>query len=170
MTGAATPYPARSSNNSEPPYEPMPTPHAWAGFRSRRISRRYPCRSRWSRLHSHPPCQPKDFARCIGRQTGPLRSGLFTPRTGRDHAMFIETEGTPNPATLKFLPGRDVMGFSTADFASPSLASRSPLASALFALPGISRVFLGSDFVTVTKTEDTDWPALKPQVLGAIME
>ena len=84
--------------------------------------------------------------------------------------MFIETEGTPNPATLKFLPGRDVMGSGTADFASPSLASRSPLASALFALPGISRVFLGSDFVTVTKTEDTDWPALKAQVLGAIME
>lgn len=84
--------------------------------------------------------------------------------------MFIETEGTPNPATLKFLPGRDVMGNGTADFASPALASRSPLAGALFTLPGISRVFLGSDFITITKTEDTDWQALKPQVLGAIME
>ena len=84
--------------------------------------------------------------------------------------MFIETEGTPNPATLKFLPGRDVMGAGTADFASPALATRSPLAGALFALPGISRVFLGSDFITVTKTEDTDWQALKPQVLGVVME
>ncbi len=84
--------------------------------------------------------------------------------------MFIETEGTPNPATLKFLPGRDVMGTGTADFASPDVAARSPLAGALFALPGISRVFLGADFITVTKTDETDWQALKPQVLGAIME
>ena len=84
--------------------------------------------------------------------------------------MFIETEGTPNPATLKFLPGRDVMGLATADFASPATAARSPLASALFDLEGVSRVFLGGDFITVTKGEGVDWPALKPQVLGAIME
>ncbi len=57
--------------------------------------------------------------------------------------MFIETEGTPNPATLKFLPGRDVMGDGTADFAGPDLAGRSPLATALFELPGVARVFLG---------------------------
>ena len=69
--------------------------------------------------------------------------------------MFIETEGTPNPATLKFLPGRYVMGAGTADFASPASAERSPLASALFALPGVARVFLGGDFITVTKTDDT---------------
>jgi Fe-S cluster biogenesis protein NfuA len=84
--------------------------------------------------------------------------------------MFIETEGTPNPATLKFLPGRDVMGASTADFASSEAARRSPLASALFTIPGISRVFLGNDFITVTKTEDEDWPELKPQVLGTLMD
>jgi len=84
--------------------------------------------------------------------------------------MFIETEGTPNPATLKFLPGRDVMGFSTADFASARSAERSPLASALFALPGVARVFLGGDFVSVTKTDEVDWPALKPRVLGTIMD
>jgi Fe-S cluster biogenesis protein NfuA len=84
--------------------------------------------------------------------------------------MFIETEGTPNPATLKFLPGRAVMGTSTADFASPEAAGRSPLASALFALPGVSRVFLGTDFITVTKTEDEAWQELKPQVLGTLME
>jgi Fe-S cluster biogenesis protein NfuA len=84
--------------------------------------------------------------------------------------MFIETEGTPNPATLKFLPGRDVMGAGTADFAAPDTAARSPLASALFALPGVARVFLGGDFITVTKSGDSAWQALKPQVLGTIME
>jgi len=84
--------------------------------------------------------------------------------------MFIETEGTPNPATLKFLPGRYVMGDGTADFASPASAERSPLAGALFALPGVARVFLGGDFITVTKTDDTSWQALKPQVLAAVME
>lgn len=84
--------------------------------------------------------------------------------------MFIETEGTPNPATLKFLPGRDVMGAGTADFATATAAERSPLATALFALPGVARVFLGGDFVTVTKSDVLSWQALKPQVLGAIME
>ncbi len=84
--------------------------------------------------------------------------------------MFIETEGTPNPATLKFLPGQEVMGFSTADFASSASAGRSPLASALFGLPGVARVFLGGDFITVTKTDDSDWFQVKPAVLAAIME
>ena len=84
--------------------------------------------------------------------------------------MFIETEGTPNPATLKFLPGRYVMGAGTADFASPLSAERSPLAGALFALPGVARVFLGGDFISVTKADETSWQALKPQVLAAIME
>jgi Fe-S cluster biogenesis protein NfuA len=84
--------------------------------------------------------------------------------------MFIETEGTPNPATLKFLPGRDVMGLSTADFASPVSAIRSPLATALFALPGVARVFLGGDFVTISKNDQISWQALKPQVLGVIMD
>ncbi len=85
--------------------------------------------------------------------------------------MFIETEPTPNPATLKFLPGIPVMGYAeTADFASPDAAGASPLAGALFALPGVARVFLGRDFVTVTKSNDAEWQALKPEVLGAIME
>ena len=84
--------------------------------------------------------------------------------------MFIETESTPNPATLKFLPGRDVMGEGTADFAAAEAADRSPLAAAIFALPGVTRVFLGGDFVTVTKSDAAAWQGLKPQVLGAIME
>ncbi len=84
--------------------------------------------------------------------------------------MFIETEGTPNPATLKFLPGIPVMPQGTADFPAPETAKTSPLAASLFALPGIARVFLGHDFITVTKSGDTEWQALKPQILGAIME
>jgi Fe-S cluster biogenesis protein NfuA len=85
-------------------------------------------------------------------------------------AMFIETEGTPNPATLKFLPGRDVMGAGTADFAAADTAARSPLAAAIFALNGVARVFLGGDFITVTKSDEIGWAALRPQVLGTIME
>ena len=86
--------------------------------------------------------------------------------------MFIETEATPNPATLKFLPGRDVLGDrGTADFTSTEeAAGRSPLAERLFGLGDVARVFFGSDFVTVTKTLDADWQMLRPQVLGAIME
>jgi Fe-S cluster biogenesis protein NfuA len=85
--------------------------------------------------------------------------------------MFIETESTPNPATLKFIPGREVMGArGTADFASPEAAARSPLASRIFALPGVARVFLGSDFVTVTQSGVADWQSLRPQVLGAVMD
>ncbi|MHB1303594.1 MAG: NifU family protein [Acidiphilium sp.] len=84
--------------------------------------------------------------------------------------MFIETDVTPNPATLKFLPGRDVLGHGSADFDSAEAATPSPLASVIFALPGVTRVFLGGDFVSVTKDDDIEWPALKPQVLGAIME
>jgi len=85
--------------------------------------------------------------------------------------MFIETEGTPNPATLKFLPGREVMGDrGTADFAGAESASRSPLAARIFALPGVARVFLGSDFVTVTEDGSQGWGVLRAQVLGAIAD
>jgi len=84
--------------------------------------------------------------------------------------MFIQTETTPNPATLKFLPGRAVMGDGTANFPSADSAQRSPLAQRLFGLPGVTGVFLGADFITVAKAEDIEWLALKPQVLGAIMQ
>ena len=84
--------------------------------------------------------------------------------------MFIQTESTPNPATLKFLPGVPVMGDSTANFSDSGAAQRSPLATRLFAIEGVSGVFLGSDFVTVTKGDDKEWDVLRPQVLGSIME
>jgi Fe-S cluster biogenesis protein NfuA len=84
--------------------------------------------------------------------------------------MFIQTESTPNPATLKFLPGREVMGEgAVADFPSIETAGRSPLARALFTVPEVSRVFFGADFISVTK-RDGDWKHLKPAILGAIME
>ncbi|BBU58076.1 MULTISPECIES: NifU family protein [Mameliella] len=84
--------------------------------------------------------------------------------------MFIQTESTPNPATLKFLPGHTVLDMGTADFPSAEAASASPLAQRLFAVEGVSGVFFGNDFVTVTKTDATDWDHLKPAILGAIME
>jgi Fe-S cluster biogenesis protein NfuA len=84
--------------------------------------------------------------------------------------MFIQTESTPNPATLKFLPGLTVLEAGTADFPSADAAGPSPLARRLFAVGGVSGVFLGSDFVTVTKGEGTEWDHIKPALLGAIME
>ena len=83
--------------------------------------------------------------------------------------MFIQTEATPNPATLKFLPGRAVMPDGTLDLRDVADAERSPLAQRLFGVSGVSGVFLGSDFITVTKS-DGEWPHLKPAILGAIME
>jgi len=83
--------------------------------------------------------------------------------------MFIQTEETPNPATLKFLPGRVVLDEGTRDFRSPDDAEVSPLASRIFSIDGVSGVFLGHDFVTVTR-DDAEWPHIKPAVLGAIME
>ena len=84
--------------------------------------------------------------------------------------MFIQTEETPNPATLKFLPGREVMSAGTADFPTRDTAARSPLATRLFGVADVAAVFLGADFVTVTKAPEVDWQVLKPAVLGAIME
>jgi Fe-S cluster biogenesis protein NfuA len=84
--------------------------------------------------------------------------------------MFIQTETTPNPATLKFLPGEIVLDNGTADFPSSDTAAKSPLARRIFAVGGVTGVFLGRDFVTVTKADDQPWDHLKPSILGAIME
>ncbi|WOH81684.1 NifU family protein [Bradyrhizobium sp. BEA-2-5] len=83
--------------------------------------------------------------------------------------MFIQTEATPNPATLKFIPGRVVVDSGTMEFSSPESAARSPLAEKLFDVPGVTGVFYGSDFITVTKANG-EWQQLKPAILGAIME
>jgi Fe-S cluster biogenesis protein NfuA len=84
--------------------------------------------------------------------------------------MFIQTEATPNPEVLKFLPGREVLGEGAREFADADDAQVSPLASALFELDGVTRVFFGPDFLTVTKTPETEWPHLKAPVLAAIMD
>lgn len=84
--------------------------------------------------------------------------------------MFIQTEVTPNPATLKFLPGREVLSGEPRDFRNSAAAEVSPLASALFLVPGVSGVFLGGDFVAVTKADDVDWAHIKPAILGVVME
>ncbi|MFD0978350.1 NifU family protein [Tropicimonas aquimaris] len=84
--------------------------------------------------------------------------------------MFIQTESTPNPATLKFLPGQTVLEAGTADFPSANAAESSPLASRIFAVGGVTGVFFGNDFVTVTKAESVEWEHVKPAILGAIME
>lgn len=84
--------------------------------------------------------------------------------------MFIQTEDTPNPATLKFLPGREVMGARPpADFPNAEAAQVAPLAAALFAVPGVASVFFGADFIAVSK-DDTEWQHIKPAILQAIME
>jgi Fe-S cluster biogenesis protein NfuA len=83
--------------------------------------------------------------------------------------MFIQTEATPNPATLKFLPGRPVLENGTLDLREPGEAAQSPLAERLFGITGVSGVFFGSDFITVSKNAG-EWQQLKPMILGAIME
>ena len=85
--------------------------------------------------------------------------------------MFIQTEETPNPATLKFLPGQTVLEAGTADFTDASQAAdHSPLAESLFGVDGVAAVFFGHDFITITKAADQDWFVMKPAILGAIME
>ncbi len=84
--------------------------------------------------------------------------------------MFIQTEQTPNPATLKFLPGRGVMAEGTIHFGDAEAAKRSPLADKLFRIEQVEAVFFGADFITVTKRDDADWSVLKPAILGGIME
>jgi len=84
--------------------------------------------------------------------------------------MFIQTESTPNPATLKFLPGQAVLDVGTADFPTAEAASKSPLASRIFSVAGVTGVFFGLDFVTVTKADSVEWDHIKPAILGAVME
>jgi Fe-S cluster biogenesis protein NfuA len=84
--------------------------------------------------------------------------------------MFIQTESTPNPATLKFLPGQTVLEAGTADFPSNEGAEKSPLVQRIFAVDGVTGVFLGRDFITITKEDAVNWDHVKPALLGAIME
>jgi Fe-S cluster biogenesis protein NfuA len=91
------------------------------------------------------------------------------PDAAMENSMFIQTEATPNPATLKFLPGRPVLPDGVLDIPDAADAPKSPLAERLFGIAGVAGVFFGSDFITVTK-QDSDWQQIKPAILGAIME
>ena len=84
--------------------------------------------------------------------------------------MFIQTEQTPNPETLKFIPGKEVLASGTAEFKDAQSAARSPLGVRLFTVEGVVGVFLGADFIAVTKGAEKEWQILKPSILGAIME
>ena len=84
--------------------------------------------------------------------------------------MFIQTETTPNPATLKFLPGCTLMEHGTANFPSVDSTARAPLAQKLFGIDGVTGVYIGTDFITVAKSDDLEWHVLKPPILGTLME
>ncbi|KAJ4823403.1 NifU-like protein 4, mitochondrial [Turnera subulata] len=103
-----------------------------------------------------------------------LRSSLhpqkWTLFTGQRRTMFIQTQSTPNPSSLMFYPGKPVMDVGSADFPNARAAMNSPLARALFGIDGVTRVFFGSDFVTVTKSDDSTWDFLKPEIFAAIMD
>ncbi|KAI3513075.1 hypothetical protein L1887_20401 [Cichorium endivia] len=89
---------------------------------------------------------------------------------GQKRNMFIQTQSTPNPLSLMFYPGKPVMEVGSADFPNPRTAMNSPLAKALYGIDGVTRVFFGSDFITVTKSEDTSWDFLKPEIFAAVMD
>ncbi|KAF7822317.1 nifU-like protein 4, mitochondrial [Senna tora] len=99
-----------------------------------------------------------------------LYLGKWTLFGGQRRTMFIQTQSTPNPSSLMFYPGKPVMEVGSADFPNARSAMNSPLAKALFGIDGITRVFFGADFVTVTKSEDSSWDLLKPEIFAAIMD
>ncbi|XP_062007224.1 nifU-like protein 4, mitochondrial [Rosa rugosa] len=137
------------------------------------------------------PSGPSTTFRCISRRTyflsaylgrrispssssssasSPFASTKWGLLSGQRRSMFIQTQSTPNPASLMFYPGKPVMEVGSADFPNPRSAMNSPLAKALYGIDGVTRVFFGSDFVTVTKSEDTSWDLLKPEIFAAIMD
>ncbi|RZC76236.1 hypothetical protein C5167_000529 [Papaver somniferum] len=99
-----------------------------------------------------------------------LNSTKCTGFGGQKRSMFIQTQSTPNPSSLMFYPGKPVMEVGSADFPNPRTAMNSPLAKAIYGVDGITRVFFGSDFVTVTKSEEASWDLLKPEIFAAIMD
>ncbi|KAL2554589.1 NifU-like protein 4 [Forsythia ovata] len=99
-----------------------------------------------------------------------LRPFQWNNFQGQRRTMFIQTQSTPNPSSLMFYPGKPVLEAGSADFPNARSAMNSPLAKAIFGIDGITRVFFGSDFVTVTKSEDTSWDFLRPEIFAAIMD
>ena len=114
--------------------------------------------------------EPISRAELLWLRSGHVKTGACNNGRQEIIVMFIQTQDTPNPATLKFIPGVPVMPQGTADFADMDAAKPSPLARRLFQVDGVTNVFLGADFVAVTKAEALDWFALKPAILAGIME
>ncbi|CAA7404396.1 unnamed protein product [Spirodela intermedia] len=108
--------------------------------------------------------------RFLARVVPSCSTSLWSGLEGQRRSMFIQTQSTPNPSSLMFHPGKPVMEVGSADFPNARSAMTSPLAKALYGIDGITRVFFGSDFVTVTKSEDTSWDLLKPEIFAAIMD
>ncbi|XP_058088961.1 nifU-like protein 4, mitochondrial [Magnolia sinica] len=100
----------------------------------------------------------------------PFNSNICGSFGGQKRSMFIQTQSTPNPASLMFYPGKPVMDVGSADFPNARAAMGSPLAKSLYAIDGITRVFFGSDFITVTKSDEASWDFLKPEIFAAIMD
>ncbi|KAG6758605.1 hypothetical protein POTOM_038964 [Populus tomentosa] len=99
-----------------------------------------------------------------------LHPEKLTVLTGQRRTMFIQTQSTPNPSSLMFYPGKPVMDVGSADFPNARSAMNSPLAKAIYGIDGINRVFFGSDFITITKSDDATWEFLKPEIFAAIMD
>ncbi|KAI0497232.1 hypothetical protein KFK09_020455 [Dendrobium nobile] len=100
----------------------------------------------------------------------PPNSGLWGSFNGQKRSMFIQTQSTPNPSSLMFYPGKPVMEVGSADFPNARTAMSSTLAKSIFAIDGTTRVFFGSDFLTVTKSDEASWDYLKPEIFAAIMD
>ncbi|KAK1395997.1 nifU-like protein 4, mitochondrial [Heracleum sosnowskyi] len=99
-----------------------------------------------------------------------LQQSPWTHFAGQRRNMFVQTQSTPNPLSLMFYPGKPVMEVGSSDFPNARSAMNAPLAKALYGIDGVTRVFFGSDFVTVTKSEDGSWDFLKPEIFAAIMD
>uniref|UniRef100_A0A804KDM4 Scaffold protein Nfu/NifU N-terminal domain-containing protein n=1 Tax=Musa acuminata subsp. malaccensis TaxID=214687 RepID=A0A804KDM4_MUSAM len=106
----------------------------------------------------------------FGEICGRLTFALIIICSGQRRSLFIQTQSTPNPLSLMFYPGQPVMEVGSADFPNARSAMTSPLAKSMFEIDGVSRVFFGSDFVTVTKSEEASWDFLKPEIFAAIMD
>lgn len=123
-----------------------------------------------SHLHSLNASKPSIAAPSTFSAVNFSSSKLWSPFYGQRRTMFIQTQPTPNPASLMFHPGKPVMEIGSSDFPNARTALISPLAKSLFGIDGVTRVFFGSDFITVTKSDDVSWDLLKPEIFAAIMD
>ncbi|KAK6775326.1 hypothetical protein RDI58_026327 [Solanum bulbocastanum] len=121
-------------------------------------------------LSSNTPYVFSDFTSLKPSKFPSSRPSLWSYFGGQKRTMFIQTQSTPNPLSLMFYPGKPVVEAGSADFPNARSAMNSPLAKALFGIDGITRVFFGSDFITVTKSEEASWDFLKPEIFAAIMD